>query len=257
MVNCREIETQLAAYVDGAVGAGVRETVEAHLERCPPCRARATTERSARELLCVRRDDLRGCAPESLRRRCAAQRSAAARTRLFSRRAVVPLSMAATLVVAAALFLTFGWGTSVETYAAQLAVDHVKCFQFPPDSGMADAAALGSRWQASNGWPLKIAASAPGESLELLGVKRCGSTKGRVAHILYKWQGHPLSVYVLNGTFEGVPQGGHGPHAHETVHRFGEEAIVWADRGRTYAVVAQRRVPDLQQVAAYVRRAIE
>jgi hypothetical protein len=41
------------------------------------------------------------------------------------------------------------------------------------------------------------------------------------------------------------------------VNRFGEEAIVWANRGRTYAVVAQERVPDLQQVAAYVRSAIE
>jgi hypothetical protein len=159
--------------------------------------------------------------------------------------------------MAAALFFMFGWGTSVETYAAQLAVDHLKCFQFPPDSPMADAAALGSTWQASYGWPLKVAATAPRENLELLGVKRCGSTRGRVAHILYKWRGHPLSVYVLNGTFEGVPGAGHDTHAHETVNRFGEDAIVWANRGRTYAVVAQQRVPDLQQVAAYVRRTIE
>jgi anti-sigma factor RsiW len=257
MANCREIEAQLAAYVDGQIGAAGRDAVEAHLERCPPCRAQAATERAAREILCARRGDLRGCAPESLKRRCAAQRAGVAPRGLLSRRTFVPLSLAATLVLAAGLFVLFGWGTSVETYAAQLAVDHLKCFQFPPGSGMADAAVLGSSWQASNGWPLKVAASAPRENLELLGVRRCGSTRGRVAHILYKWRGHPLSVYVLNGTVEGVPQAADVGHAHETVDRFGEEAIVWADRGRTYAVVAEQRVPDLQRVAAYVRTAVE
>jgi hypothetical protein len=37
----------------------------------------------------------------------------------------------------------------------------------------------------------------------------------------------------------------------------GEHAIVWLEHGRTYAVVARRRVPNLEQVAGYLRHAIE
>src|SRR5687767_15831779 len=75
MANCREIEERLAAYVDGEVAAPDRSTIDAHLERCPPCRTRAAAERATHELLLARQDRLRGCAPEALRRRCAAQRT--------------------------------------------------------------------------------------------------------------------------------------------------------------------------------------
>ena len=47
------------------------------------------------------------------------------------------LSLAASLVLFTGLFLFFAWGSSVETYAAQLAADHLKCFQFPPSEGAA------------------------------------------------------------------------------------------------------------------------
>ena len=259
MANCREIEQQLAAYVDGEDGAAERGTVEAHLQRCPSCRARAAAERASHDLLLDRRDGLRGCAPDALRRRCAAQRALAAGrpAGLFSRRTLARLSMAAALVLATALYLMFGWGTTVETYAAQLAADHLKCFQFPPDSRAADAAALGRTWQAANGWPLTVAASMPAERLELLGIRRCGSTKGRVAHLLYRWRGEPLSVYVLNRRLESGANAGRERHGHEAVSRLGENAIVWSDHGRTYAVVARGSIPDLEQVAGYVRRVIE
>ena len=45
-------------------------------------------------------------------------------------------------------------------------------------------------------------------------------------------------------------------HDHD-VNRLGEHAIVWTEHDRTYAVVADRRLPDLQRVAVYVRRSIE
>src|SRR6187549_3627090 len=72
-------------------------------------------------------------------------------------------------------------------YAAQLAADHLKCFQFPPDAAAPpDVTLLGKTWQATAGWALKIAASTPTEQLQLLGVRRCGSSRGRVAHVFYK-----------------------------------------------------------------------
>jgi hypothetical protein len=166
----------------------------------------------------------------------------------------VPLSLAASLVLAAGIFLLFGWGSSVETYAAQLAADHLKCFQFPPEASPApDVTLVGRTWQQRAGWPLKVAASSPSDQLQLLGVRRCGSSRGRVAHIFYKWRGQPLSVYVLNYRFDRTAN---AAHDHD-VNRLGEHAIVWSERERTYAVVASRHLPDLQQAAHYVRRSVE
>jgi anti-sigma factor RsiW len=251
---CREVEQHFAAYVEGTPGSE-SGAVESHLQRCPPCRARLAAERAAHELLRTRRDRLRCQAPDTLRHRCAAQRQVSRPPRSAVRRTLLPLSLAATLVLATAVLLLFGIGSTVETYAAQLAADHLKCFQFPPDAAPMDAAVAGRNWEARNGWPLKVAASTRAEELELIGVRRCGSTHGRVAHLLYRWHGVPLSVYVLNRSLDDDP--GDGTAAQHSVYKLGEHAIVWFDRGRTYAVVAQRRVPDLEQVTGYLRHAVE
>ena len=254
MCNCRDIEPKLAEYVEGTQPLSERAAVDAHLESCSHCRARAGGERAAHALVCAKRDALRVIAPGSLHERCAAQRLAGRRSAAaMSRRPWVPLSLAASFLLAAGLFLVFGWGSSVETYAAQLSADHLKCFQFARVEASGDITLIGHNWQKSNGWGLKVAASSPAERLQLLGVRRCGSTRGRVAHILYKWRGEPLSVYVLNSRFDHTPAAAHG---HDVI-RLGEHAIVWTDHDRTYAVVANRRLGDLPRVAAYVRRSIE
>jgi anti-sigma factor RsiW len=255
MANCRDIEQHFAAYVDGEAGAAAESAVDAHLARCPPCRTRVAAERAVRELVRARRGPLRGCAPDALRARCAG-RPAAAPPRALARRALVPLSLAASLLLAAAVFVMFGWGSTVETYAAQIAADHVKCSQFPPGAAAGDPDVLLRNWETSNGWSLKVASLREADSPQLVAIRRCGSTKGRVAHIFYKWRGEPVSVYVLNARLDttGAETDGHG---HAAVSRFGERALVWTDHGRTYAVVAPAGTRELERVARYVRRTIE
>jgi hypothetical protein len=256
MADCREFEPAFTAYVDGECSAPQRSVVEAHLQVCPRCRNRVLKERTTHELLRERCHELRGAAPDALRRRCAAQRVPTAMPPAV-RRPWVPWSVAATLVCAAGVFLLFGWGSSVETYAAQLAVDHLKCFQFSPEPVPVDAVLLGRQWQAANGWPLKLAPAAPDQQLELLTVRRCGSTRGRVVHALYRWRGAPLSLYVLNSHIDELPDGRQQPGSHEVVRKFGEQEIIWSEKGRTYAVVARASLDDLQPVARYLRRLTE
>ena len=258
MAKCQDIEPQLTAYVDGEVGEAERSRLETHLQRCPPCRARVASEQATHDLLLSKRAELRGCAPAALRHRCAAQRAfAAGRSRVLSRRLLVPLSLAASGGLAAALLLIFGWSSSVETYAAQLADDHVSCFRVPPEGGLVNAASLAAAWQSSNGWPLTIPESSDEHGLTLLGVRRCGSTQGVVAHVLYRWWGQPLSVYVLNDTVDRIVDASHNPQAHDTVAANGEHAVMWTRNGRTYAVVARGRPADVEAVAAYIRTAAE
>jgi anti-sigma factor RsiW len=255
MANCREIEAKLAEYVDGQQAEADRAAIDSHLQSCPPCRTRAAGERAAHDLLCTKRDALRATAPGHLRERCAAQRRIGSPpAAVLQRTPWVRFSLAASVVLAGALFVLFGWGSSVETYAAQLSADHLKCFQNPPEATSApDLTRLGRTWQSTSGWGLKVAGSSMVEGLTLLGIRRCGSTRGRVAHILYKWHGEPLSVYVLNHRFDHSAS---AAHDHD-VTRLGEHAIVWTEHDRTYAVVADHRLPDLQRVAIYVRRSIE
>ena len=257
--GCQQIEPLFAAYVDDEAETAERATVDAHLRACPPCRDRIAGERAARDVLRARRTGLRPCASSALRARCAAHGvSPAIRSGLLSRRALIPLSLAAAVVLAVSSSLFF-FGNTVEVLAAQLAVDHVKCFQFAPDRGArpvrVDPLTEERSWETSYGWPLKVPASAASEELELIGVRRCLSSEGRVAHMMYRWHGQPLSVFVLNSRAGGTNQG--QPEIEEVVNKMGENTVIWSRGDRTYAVVARGPSPDLQQVARYVRRASE
>ena len=262
MSKCDDLEPLFAPYVEGDAPVGELAAVEAHLDRCPPCRERVAGERAVRDVLIARRSGLRVCASEHLRAKCAAY-AAPVRLGPFQRltgfgatspkpwrtpvRAWIPWSLAATLVLAVAGAFVFGLNDQVEALAAQLTLDHVRCFQFAPERlTHVDPGEAGRAWAASQGWPLQIAASSPGTQLELLGVRRCFMSGGRVAHVLYKWRGEPLSVFV-------VPQMMRRRRVNEIVEKFGHKAIVWSAGERTYVVLARGRPSDLEPVLGYVR----
>jgi putative zinc finger protein len=256
MSECRDLEPMLAPYVDGEADPKAKATVDAHLRQCPPCRDRVSDERTARDVLLARRAGLKACASEHLRKRCEAHRTAATGApplgggvRPAARRTWVPLSLVATLLLAVGSIFFFGLNQSVEVLAAQLALDHVKCFQFPPDSGSApaDPAILAKQWYTARGWPVKIPASDSANDLELLAVRRCGSTEGITAHMMYRWRGAPLSVYVLNNATTRT--GG----VEQFVEKVGQDAVIWSKDGRTYAVVAHARRSELEPVIKYVK----
>ncbi len=72
--RCQELETLFASYVDEEAAPTDRAAVETHLQTCPPCRDRISSERAARDVLKARRAGLRPCASQALRTRCASQR---------------------------------------------------------------------------------------------------------------------------------------------------------------------------------------
>jgi anti-sigma factor RsiW len=238
-----------APYVDGAAEPDQRAAVDAHLTRCPPCRDRVSMERAAHEVVCARRETLRGHASHELKHRCAARRGAAAppAKRGFIRTTLVPLSLAASVLLVATVLFAF-FGRSVEVLAAQLAADHIKCFQFSSSSpAHADAQLLSREWVNTRGWSIHIPPSARDYGLELVGLRRCGSTDGITAHMMYKWRGAPLSVYVLNS------ESRHAPGHEEFVDTLGERAVIWKQEGRTYAVVADASRSELEPVIRYVK----
>jgi anti-sigma factor RsiW len=236
--------------VDGEAPVEQRVSVETHLERCPPCRVRMEEERAAHQILQARRDSLRGCASEALRARCAGHRHGARIGSLLARRPWIPLSMAATLVLAVAGVFLFGLNSSVQALATQLTLDHVKCFKLGPDRAGADSAQAGREWASDQGWDIKVPENSSQQQLEFLCVRRCFVTEGRAAHLMYTWRGQPLSVYVLPTAV------GHGAER-EIVERFGHEAVLWSARGRTYVVLTRGKPEDLDGVVGYVKASVQ
>ena len=247
--TCRELEEHFAPYVDGEETPAARSAVEAHLTACPPCLERAEAERAARDLVHEHRDGLRAAASPALRARCAAlSASAKATARQASRRSAMlrrwaPLSLAATLVLAVAGVFVFGLNDRVEALAASLAIDHVKCFKVGGNPSHADASVAARDWQQDQGWPIVVPQTEPAQQLTLLDVRRCFTTDGRSAHMMYNWRGAPLSLYVLP---EDVGRD-------QVVDKMGHEAGIWCANRRTYAVVADGHPQDLAQVVNYMK----
>src|SRR6266700_2152609 len=129
--NCRDVDEHLAPYVDGEETEDTLRSVDAHLAACPPCRDHAEAESTAREMVRQNRDALCARAPEALRAKCAGLHGQSPTGHRHSAilRKWMPLSLAATLVLAVAGVFLVGLNDRVEALAASLAIDHVKCFK--------------------------------------------------------------------------------------------------------------------------------
>jgi anti-sigma factor RsiW len=251
MSKCQDLDPLFAPYADGETAPADRAAVEAHLERCPPCRQRVSEQRTVRAALAACRPALRQTAPDTLRARCAGHARASAPSPLARVGAVrrwAPLSLAATLLLAVAGAFFFGLNNKVDALAAQLTLDHVTCFQFAPQRlEHADAGTAARDWTAAQGWSIHIPASSTREGLELLGIRRCAMSSGRVAHVMYKWHGEPLSVFVVPRPLQRMRD------QQEMVEKFGHEAVMWTDGERTYVILARARPAELAPIVGYVR----
>jgi anti-sigma factor RsiW len=247
--DCRELDAMLAPYVDGESQAQDCASIEAHLQRCPPCRERVAGERAARDVLHARRSEICPRAPEMLRARCAAHKEMAGRGALSSMRRLVPLSLAATLLLAVGGVFLFG--VSHEAIAAQLALDHMKCFEVSSPEGPSDSKAAAAAWQSRRGWAIGVAPSSGEHQLQLVGVRRCFSTEGAAAHCMYRWRDQDLSVYIIPRALQGAGT------AQQVLEKFGRGTIIWSNGSRTYVVMTRGRPRGFEAVAGYIRQNVE
>jgi hypothetical protein len=159
----------------------------------------------------------------------------------------VPLSLAASLLLAVAGALVFSAVEPVEALAASLAADHIKCFKLQDMDATADAADLARQWQQAEGWRLPVPPARLDEGICLVGMRHCYSTEGRMAHLLYTANGRPLSVFVWKDA-------GAGTHAVEIL---GQRGVIWSDTQHRFAVVGDVDDAVLSRMVDYVRQAAE
>ena len=286
MHNCDSLDPLVTPFVDGALPDADRRAVEDHLRKCPPCHSRVAAERAVHELLQARRSTLcRTTAPDALHLRCAeaAKRAETAelenlqnlrtqnlgtqnlgtRTQnpeprtpnpllrrtpnpLFSAR-LGPLALAASLVVVVGgAFVYQATDKSARVMAAELVADHAKCFAMNSALGTHQAASLVEQSMASSfNWQLHLPDTSRAE-LELVGARPCLYGEGRIAHIMYRHRGRPLSLFMLPET----------ARAQEIVEVLGHEAAIWCANNRTFVLVSGKPRREVEQIASYVQASL-
>ena len=249
-MKCREVEDQLAEYVDGVSKNAA--AIAAHLETCVECRASAHAQTVARTVLRARAGELSPIAPPGLRTRVNAHLDQdletsrpqdllgwTGRLTAFAAAAMVVLTLGAILLPVATI-------RSTALLAAQLALDHLKCFTIEGDAdgppiGKAQAeATLAQEFALTVTVPPPLAA----EKLELMAVRRCLYGDGRAAHLMYRLDGEPVSLFIVPGLTRPAAE----------LSLFGHEQVVWTQGDRTYMLVARGgNRNELSRVASYLR----
>jgi anti-sigma factor RsiW len=255
MSDCASINPLVTPYVDNELPVVERAALEQHLAVCGSCHARVAAEQSVRALLMSRRERLRAeRSPDALRARCAGALrppmgpaiAVGARPAWYAR--VGPLAVAASLVlVVAAAFLYQLTVRSSHVMAAELTADHVKCFVLnrlidPHQSSSVVESALAS----SFGWPVRLPSTPGQEGLELLGARPCLYGEGRTAHMMFRHNGQPLSLFMLPDR----------RRADEMIDVFGHEAVVWSAGNRTFVLVSSEGRAEVERVASFIRSSI-
>jgi anti-sigma factor RsiW len=242
--DCSRIDALVTPYVDGELGGTERRLVDGHLERCPPCRSRVGAERVVHDLLRTQQPALRaGLAPSALRARCATASRSDAPVAWWRPR-LVPLALAATLVMGVGSLVVYRvTQVSVRVMAAELAADHVKCFvmndlldthQEPADVERAMAERFG--------WRARLPVQPERAGLELVGGRPCLYGEGLAAHVMYRHEGRPVSVYM-------VPR---KQGRQEFLEVLGHQAAIWSEGERTFVLIARGSHAEVRRIADFV-----
>jgi anti-sigma factor (TIGR02949 family) len=241
MPSCREFDALVTPYIDGEATAAERALVEAHLAACPPCRRRAAAETAARES--VRTRLCRPCAPDDLRARCrqAALTATGSSIGTPTRMSFRTLSLAAALTIVAGGVLLYGLTRlSPAVLAAQLTLDHVKCFAVDRPTTPVDARASEQLFEREHGWPIQLPRAAV-QGLQLVGVRQCFCAQGGAnAHVMYRYDGRPISLYILPGVNRD----------RASADVFGHDAVIWSKADNTYVLLGKESGATMQTLAS-------
>jgi hypothetical protein len=156
------------------------------------------------------------------------------------------------LAMAASLVLVLG-GTVVyevtdksdHVMAAELVSDHLKCFGVINHllQTSDDPAAVEASLERTTGWHVRLPVLPERIGLALVGARLCLYGQGRVAHIMYLHNGHPVSVFMLPKC----------ARPEETISVMGHEAAIWPAGDRTFVLVARESHPEVERMASFVQ----
>ncbi|HUP39401.1 MAG TPA: zf-HC2 domain-containing protein [Vicinamibacterales bacterium] len=244
MPSCREIDPLFAPYIDGEATAHQRAIVDAHLKACPKCRHQTALQSVVRET--VRTKLCRPCAPEELRTRCRAAARAGMGPFGTTRSTITSLSLAAALAIVLGGVLLYALtGLSPAVLAAQLTLDHVKCFAVHDTDAPVDVRVGEEQYARDYGAVIHLPRTAIA-GLQLVGMRRCYCGEGAAAHAMYRLDGRPVSLYVIPDA----------SRERASTDVFGHDAVIWSNGNVTYVLVGKEPRASLEALAAAMERGL-
>jgi anti-sigma factor RsiW len=124
--------------------------------------------------------------------------------------------------------------------AAQLTLDHLKCFALHDSSDPVDARASEDRFAQEYGWRLHVPTAPAADGLQLVGVRRCFCGEGPAVHVMYRREGEPISLYVLP----------HVTRSSATADVFGRDALIWSAQDTTFVLLGRESPSVMRQLAS-------
>ena len=160
----------------------------------------------------------------------------------------MPLALAATLVLFIGGALLYQMtARSAPLMAAELTADHLKCFGLNKVLGTHQApTAVESSFASRFGWHVRLPEASDRVDLELVGGRPCLYAEGRVAHIMYRHNGKPVSVFMLPNTVRQA----------EVVTVIGHEAVIWPVDDRTFVLIARQPRAEVTRLASFLQAAL-
>jgi len=259
MPNCHRIDPLVTPFIDGDLPESERRVVEEHLHRCPPCHSRVAAERQVHELIRTRVPALnKAQAPDSLHAKCwdiarlmpqpadAAHRAAMPSAQASRR--LAPYALAASLVlVVGGAFVYQATDKSARVLAIELTADHMKCIALNHALGTHDAAAAVESSMASGfDWPVHLPDDPAKAGMELVGSRPCLYGEGKIAHIMYRHEGQPVSLFMLPKSARPA----------ELVEVLGHQAKIWCVGDRTFVLVAREPRANVERMASFVQASL-
>lgn len=246
MDACRDIDALTTRVVDGEATGAERQRVDGHVRACPPCRRHVQAEQQARQLVRDHAGTLVGHAPVGLRAKCAASREeawgASVRRMPLLSRAGWPMALAATLVLAIAGSALYGLVINPsKAAAAQLTLDHLKCFMLFEEPAGLEPAGVQAALKARHGIEVIVPTVEQTAGMVLVGGRRCLYLDGSLGHLLYRRGAVAVSLFVL-------PPGAKLSQTELDV--LGHSAVAFARDGRTWVVLARASREELTRIAA-------
>lgn len=136
---------------------------------------------------------------------------------------------------------------STRVMAAELTADHVKCFAMSNLFGTRDApAAVEASMVSRFGWEMRLPDEPARAGLELIGGRPCLYGEGKVAHIMYRHRGRPMSLFMLPNA----------NRSRELIEVFGHQAAIWCVGSRTFVLISREPKHEVEQMAAFVQASL-
>jgi anti-sigma factor RsiW len=96
------------------------------------------------------------------------------------------------------------------------------------------------------GWDVTLPSLAGHDDVSLVGSRPCLYGEGKVAHIMYRHRGRPVSLFMLPRE----------TRQEQVVRIFGHEARMWSEGDRTFVLLAKESEAELDEMVSLVRTTI-